>query len=305
MSKFYEAAIRSRQGTAAVAPAPAIEEHPASDREEDAVSELPHVPLYIAHDAEIAGDVEPEAPPSAPPDAGPRTAETAARHPARRPPADRDEKVEIQGESIHPSYERIIQKLLTSRRSPRQGVILVSGSIAREGASTVARNTALALGIGLTEQVVLVDGNVRTPSQHEAFGTELTSGLCEVFQGTVSLANAVRPDVAPGLSLLTAGGPVVSPPHVLTIAAVQGITMALNSLFDWVIIDGPPLTTCPEAASLATAAGGAVLVVRAEKTRREIVEEALRVLGDSEVDVLGAVLNRRRFHIPEFIYRRL
>ena len=206
---------------------------------------------------------------------------------------------------IHPAYERIVQKLLAFRRTPRQGVILVTSAVPREGASTIARNTALALGRNRAEQVVLVDANTRAPSQHTAFQTERSIGLSDVLIGPATLTSAVKTDVVAGLSLLTAGRPVESLSHLLTISALQGVAMALTSFFDWVIIDGPPVTTYPESANLATASGGALLVVRAERTRQEVAMEAKRVLEDSGTEVLGAVLNRRKFHIPDFIYRRL
>jgi Mrp family chromosome partitioning ATPase len=132
-----------------------------------------------------------------------------------------------------------------------------------------------------------------------------TEGLTDVLRGPVTLSAAVNRDVASGLSLLTVGSPCDSPPMLLTQSALQGVVMALTSLFDWVIIDAPPLTQYPEAASIASACGGAILVIRAEKTRSEVAEEAKKVMVDSGVEVLGAVLNRRKYHIPGFIYRRL
>jgi Mrp family chromosome partitioning ATPase len=80
---------------------------------------------------------------------------------------------------------------------------------------------------------------------------------------------------------------------------------ALQAEFDWVILDGPPVTAYPDAASIAAACGGAILVFEAERTRWEVAEEAKRVMENAGVDVLGAVLNRRKYHIPGFIYRRL
>lgn len=208
-------------------------------------------------------------------------------------------------EPLHPAYERIVHRLLACRGTPRQGVILFSSAVQGEGASTIARNTATALGRLRTERVLLVDANLRTPVQHAVFHTERTTGLSDVIMGSVSLTTAVKHDVSPGLSLLAAGDPIDSPSRVLSQSVLQSLVMALTSLFDWVIIDGPPITVYPEAASLAAVAGGAVLVVRAERTRREVVEESRKILKESGVDLLGAVLNRRKYHIPAFIYRRL
>ena len=184
-------------------------------------------------------------------------------------------------------------------------MVLFASAVQGEGTSTIARNTATALARQRTERILLVDANLRAPIQHTEFSVERTTGISDVISGSVSLTAAIKSEVSPGLSLLTAGEPIDSPSRVLSQSVLQGLVMALTSLFDWVIVDGPPLTVYPEAASLAAVSGGAVLVVRAERTRTEVVEESKKVLGESEVDVIGAVLNRRKYHIPDFIYRRL
>jgi Mrp family chromosome partitioning ATPase len=71
------------------------------------------------------------------------------------------------------------------------------------------------------------------------------------------------------------------------------------------VIDAPAFTVYPDGALLAGVTGGAVLVLQAESTRLEVAEEAKRVLEGTGAHVVGAVLNRRRYHIPDLIYRRL
>jgi capsular exopolysaccharide synthesis family protein len=231
------------------------------------------------------------------------TEETDAGSRAHRTTVSVDRAVE--DAALHPAYERIIQKLLAFRSTPRRSVVLFASATSGEGVSTIARNTALALGRHKKERVLLLDANVRTPSQHLAFDCAREGGLSDVIEGSATIAAAVKSNLGSRLFLLTAGRPVASAQHMLAESVLQGIAMALTSLFDWVIIDGPPVTVYPEAASLAAVSGGAVLVVRAERTRREVVEESKKILGESRVDVIGAVLNRRKYYIPGFIYRRL
>lgn len=209
------------------------------------------------------------------------------------------------GVRVHPAYDRIVQRLMSYRRSQRQSAVLVSSAVAGEGASTVARNLATALCHSGTEQVLLVDANLRTPVQHVQFAVERELGLSDVLRGEANLASVIRSDVGSGISLMTCGSVVKSPTQVVTVAAVQGVVMALLSLFDWVIIDGPPATVYPDAGSIGAACGAAILVVRAESTRSEVAREAKTVLESTGADLLGAVLNRRRFHIPSIIYRKL
>jgi capsular exopolysaccharide synthesis family protein len=206
---------------------------------------------------------------------------------------------------VYAAYERIVQRLLKYRTTPRQSLILVTSAVVGEGTSTVARNTALALARHEAEQVLLVDANIRKPAQHKAFGFEREVGLSDVLMGVAPLTSAIRDDDASDLSVMTAGSKVPSPAQLLTMSALQGILTGMLSLYDWVIIDGPALTAYPDSASIAAACGGAVLVIGAESTRSEVVEEAMRILEATEVDMLGAVLNRRRYHIPGFIYKRL
>ena len=207
--------------------------------------------------------------------------------------------------TTYASYERIIQRLLKYRRTPRQSVILVTSAVVGEGTSTVARNTALALARHETEQVLLVDANIRHPVQHEKFGFEREVGLSDVLMGVTPLTSAIKGDDASDLSVMTAGSKVPSPTQLLSAPALEGIVMGILSLYDWVIIDGPPVTAYPDSASIAAVCGGAVLVVGAESTRSEVVEEAKRTIQATGVDLLGAILNRRRYHIPGFIYKRL
>ena len=206
---------------------------------------------------------------------------------------------------IEAAYERIIQRLFSYRRSPRESVILVTSAVSGEGTSTVARNIASALAQHRAERVLLIDANLRSPSQHQAFGLEQADGLGDVLLGPTTVTSAVREDVVPGLSLLASGRAMESPAQLLTVASLHSVILALLSLYDWIIIDSPPATSYPDVATIAAAVGGAILVVDAENTRQEVVEEAKRVLEVSGADLLGAVLNRRRYHIPGFIYRKL
>jgi capsular exopolysaccharide synthesis family protein len=221
------------------------------------------------------------------------------------PPPMRRLRTDVFRRPIEAAYERIIQRLFAYRRTPRESVILVTSAVSGEGTSTVARNIALALAQHRAERVLLVDANLRSPSQHRFFGAEKPDGLGDVLLGPKVLTSVIREDVAPGLSLLASGQAKESPAQLLTVASLHSVIMALLSLYDWVVIDSPPATAYPDVATIAAASGGAILVVEAEKTRQEVVEEAKRVLDSSGVDLLGAVLNRRRFHIPSFIYERL
>jgi Mrp family chromosome partitioning ATPase len=169
----------------------------------------------------------------------------------------------------------------------------------------VSRNLAVALGESHHGRVVLVDANLRSPSQADAFHIDAPRGLADVLNGAVAVADALCEVPEAGIALLSSGSPLDIPPHLITMSALQGVVTGLQSQFDWVIVDGPAVTTYPDAATIGSVADGTILVVRAERTRSEVAEKAMKVLHDSGAALLGGVLTGRRYHIPEFIYRRL
>jgi succinoglycan biosynthesis transport protein ExoP len=79
----------------------------------------------------------------------------------------------------------------------------------------------------------------------------------------------------------------------------------LRKEFDYVLIDAPPLNMYSEGFALGQLADGLVLVLEANATRRETATKVAERLNATEVKILGAVLNKRTFPIPESLYRRL
>jgi len=210
-----------------------------------------------------------------------------------------------QGEPIQPSYERLIQRLLAFRGGRRHCVILVAGAVPGDGASTVARDLAGALGQSQNGRTALVDANMRRPSQQNAFEIEDCGGFFDVLRGEKKLESVLHDIPNSSVTVLNAGDVTDGTPHLLTVPSVQKVVTSLHSQNDWVILDGPAVTTSPDASTLAAVADGAILVLRAEHTRWEVAEEARKLLDQAGVNLLGGVLNRRKYHIPDFLYRRL
>ena len=75
--------------------------------------------------------------------------------------------------------------------------------------------------------------------------------------------------------------------------------------FSYILVDAPPINAYGEASLFGRMADGLVMVVEANRTRRESAQKAKRILDTAGVTVLGAILNKRTFPIPEFLYRRL
>jgi capsular exopolysaccharide synthesis family protein len=184
---------------------------------------------------------------------------------------------------------------------PGRAILFVSATHG-EGTSTVARELASLLGRDGLSRAVLVDANLRTPSQHKAFGVERSGGLSEVITSGLALDEAVRNGDSSLVPLLTSGRPVSNPTWVLGTPALRTALEGLRAKFDWVIVDAPPGTVYSDAGVMAPLVDGVVLVIQAEKTRWQVVDQAKRALEESGARLLGAVLSRRRYHIPQTLY---
>jgi len=102
--------------------------------------------------------------------------------------------------------------------------------------------------------------------------------------------------------VVTAGRPAGTPSSILGLPPLKTALDQYRARFDWVVVDGPPITVYSDASILAPLVDGVVLVVEAERTRWEVVSQARRILEESGARILGAVLNRQRYHIPPALY---
>lgn len=170
------------------------------------------------------------------------------------------------------------------RRGARR--VGVTSAVAGEGRSTTAVNLALTLAGRM--RVALVDGHLRAPSVARLLGLPPRVGLAEVVEGRAALDEALVRFGRDDLHVLAAG--LAEEPHATYAARRLGeLLAALGERFDAVIVDGPPALPTADMLSLADALDGALLVVRAGATRREVLALALERLPTR---LLGAVLHR-------------
>jgi capsular exopolysaccharide synthesis family protein len=206
---------------------------------------------------------------------------------------------------LEEGFQRVAQGIQAQPGWNRKGAVLVTSAVHGEGASTVAREVAGLLCQNGSGQAVLIDANLRTPSQHLAFGLERTGGLSDLVTQNLAPETAVRKGAGTPLPVVTAGRPAGTPTSLLGLPSFKAAIEQYRCRFDWVILDGPPVTVYADAALLAPLVDGVVLVVHAERTRWEVVTQAKRAIEEAGGRILGAVLNRQRYHIPPALYGRL
>lgn len=126
-----------------------------------------------------------------------------------------------------------------------------------------------------------------------------------LHDGADTVKERMKATALPNLAVVTSGEPPASRAFPVDPLDVGRILQRLLSQFSMVIVDTAPVLVDTTAAAVASQCDGAILVVHAEQTRRKAAQEAQARLQQAGANVLGAVLNKRQFPIPEFLYKRL
>lgn len=189
------------------------------------------------------------------------------------------------------SFRQLRTNLQFAHVSHRSKTVLVTSSLPGEGKSTTAINLAIALAQA-GQTVALVDADLRRPMVAEYLGLERSAGLTTALIGRADVGDLMQPWGNDELYVLTAGQVPPNPSELLGSQQMNELITRLESSFDAVIVDAPPLLPVTDAAVLAQQVGGVVVVVGAQKVSTTDLQKSLAALELVEADLLGVVLNR-------------
>jgi succinoglycan biosynthesis transport protein ExoP len=170
--------------------------------------------------------------------------------------------------------------------------ILVSSAGQSEGKTTVSANLAIALAQS-GRSTLLVDADLRVPELHDYFQLTNDQGLTSLLRDeNLSVDAVARETEAPRLHVVTSGPVPPNPAELLGSLRMRAVIERLKNAADVVVFDSPPLSAVTDAAILATAVDGTLLVVDARRTRRDMARGGAEALKRVGARVLGVVLNR-------------
>lgn len=200
---------------------------------------------------------------------------------------------------------KVVQRVFLMPGAGKGRLVVVSGMEAGNGCSWICARMAEVLASQVSGSVCVVDANLRSPGLHREFGVPNHYGLTDALQVADPVRRFVTSLSRPNLWLLSCGAEVEGMESMLGSDRMRVLLPELQREFDYILIDAPPMESGDDSVMLSRNAEGIVLVLRAHSTRRETARKAVRDLENASVRVLGAVLNRRTFPVPESIYRKL
>jgi capsular exopolysaccharide synthesis family protein len=207
-------------------------------------------------------------------------------------------------DSVDDEALKLVQQifLLQTEQPPR--VVVFAGVDHGNGCSRICRAVAEVLAKTSRKPVCLVEANLRSPGLPALFGTTNHHGLTDSLLNEGSILSFAK-SVSDNLFLLSSGALAADSAKLLTSQRLKTRITELRAEFDFVIIDAPPLSRYADAVAVGASTDGFVLIVEAEFTRRKAALTIADNLRSSNIPILGAVLNKRTFPIPEKIYNRL
>ena len=201
---------------------------------------------------------------------------------------------------------RLVQSVFLLHGQSEGGRVVVFAAVdSRSGCSRVCSQAGQILAESVPGSVCLVDANFREPALAAGFRTSNYHGLADALKAAGPMREFARRVHGENLWLVPSGSGAEHSVGLLHSDYVKKRIDDLRKEFDYVLVDAPALNSYSEGIALGQFADGLVLVLQANSTRRDASARIAERLHTSQVNILGAVLNKRRFPIPNFLYRRL
>lgn len=191
---------------------------------------------------------------------------------------------------ISEAYRAIRTNLQFTGADKAIKIISFTSALPGEGKSTTIANLAIALGQD-EKRVLLIDGDLRRPVMHRRFGVA-NRGLSNCFADNLALSDVIQHEVYPNLDLVTSGPVPPNPSELLSSTKMEKLLAGVQSSYDYILIDTPPVLVVTDAAVIGSKADGTVLVIGSGDVSPEDAQAAKSLLEKAHANIIGAVLNK-------------
>ena len=187
--------------------------------------------------------------------------------------------------------------------------LLITGPSPGLGKSFISKNLGVVLA-NSGQRIVIVDADLRKGHINKEFGLRRETGVSEYVAGSATLENIVKPTAVPNLWVVTTGQIPPNPSELLMHQRFEQLLEQLGQQFDTLIVDAPPILAVSDAAIIGRMTGATLMVARAGRHPVAELEQAVKRLNHSGVQVKGFVFNdlntdrqRYRYGYKGYVYR--
>jgi len=197
-------------------------------------------------------------------------------------------------------FRRLYSKLRHLNPGKEIRNLLITSATVGEGKSTAAALMAITIAKYRNTNTLLIDCDLRRPTVHKIFGIEKENGFSDVAVKKKSLKSVIKETFIPKLKILTSGELSKSPAEIFNLSTLRDLFEECKFYFETIVVDSAPTIPVSDTLILSSEMDGALMVVRAGKTPREMVKRAADLMKDSGIKILGVVLNNVEKALPYF-----
>lgn len=173
-------------------------------------------------------------------------------------------------------------------------IIGVTSSMRGEGKSTTAVNLSYVLAAA-GKKVILIDGDLRIPSIAKKMRVNNNPGLTDYLKGAEALQLSLfKSEHFSNWYIMPSGALPPNPSELLGSRRMENVLNTLSEVFDYIIIDLPPVNLVSDALAISKFITGMIVVVREDYAEKREFENCVRSLKLSNVNVLGCVMNESK-----------
>ncbi|MEE8575573.1 MAG: CpsD/CapB family tyrosine-protein kinase [Thermodesulfobacteriota bacterium] len=174
-----------------------------------------------------------------------------------------------------------------------------------EGKTISSVSMAYALSTMTNSKILLIDGNLHNPAIHSLFDIDPEPGLSDLIMKGADYDAVLRESEFKNLYVMPCGSEVLSAPEVYKAECFGEKLNHYKEHFDYVIFDGRSMSSSSGATIIARLFDGVVMVIECEKTRWEVFSTTKEKIEKVGAEILGVVLNKRKYYIPRFLYGKI
>lgn len=202
-------------------------------------------------------------------------------------------------------FSAVEGNLLSVARGKEVKTIFITSCNPLEGKTVSAISMAYALATEANARVLLIDGNLHSPKIHELFGVDPAPGLSDLVLSKFDYNDVIRKTGIESLIIMPCGADSINKIDVFESGMLKVKLDSLKQRFDYTIFDGHAVFGSSDPTHIAKFFDGIIFVVECEKTKWEVVQQAKEKILNAGGNILGVVLNKRKYYIPQKLYGKI